>query len=145
MDIQQQLQERQSKIVARFTEMDDPLFAYELLLDTARRGCDLPACYKVDQFKVKGCQSQAWLWLSEEEDGTLHIVGDSDTLVVQGIISLLAESFNGLPCSLVAIAPTSFLQEAGVMSTFDTARRNGIGKIIETIKSFARNHSWERI
>lgn len=140
MDIQQLLQERQRQIVARFTEIDDPLFTYELLLDTARQSRELPACYRVDEFKVEGCQSQAWLWLSREDNKGIQIVGDSDTLVVRGIIALLAESFNGLPCSIVANAPTSFLQDAGVMDTFDTARRNGIGKIIETIRDFAKRN-----
>lgn len=139
MNVEQQIRKTQKAIVSRFTEMDDPLFTYELLLDTARQLPELPACYRTNEFKVEGCQSQAWLFLAVEE-GCLFIQGDSDTLVVRGIISLLAEAFNGRPCASVAQASTTFLEEAGVMDTFDSARRSGIAQIIETIQKYARDH-----
>ena len=143
MCVEQQIDTIQQNIVSRFTEMDDPLFTYEMLLDTARRYPSLPACYKIDEFKVEGCQRQAWLHLTCENDRFM-LMGESDTLVVRGIIALLAEAFNGQRCEDVALAPVDYLQKAGVMDTFDATRRSGIGKIVETIQVFAHEHSLAR-
>ena len=140
MSAEQQIRAIQQDIVARFTEIDDPLFTYELLLDTSRRYPGLPACCKTDSNKVEGCQSQAWLSLRCDK-GLLFFEGDSDTLVVRGIISLLAESFNGQPCEAVATAAVDFLQQAGVTDTFDATRRSGIAHIVEAIQVFARTTS----
>lgn len=137
MEVDQRIRIAQNKIVARFTEMDDPLFTYELLLDSARRFRPLNEDDRRDEYKVRGCQSQAWLKLSCE-GGAFHMEADSDTLVVKGIIALLAEAFEGRQCSDVAQAPVSFLQEARVMDTFDASRRSGIEKIVERIQAFAR-------
>jgi len=130
------IREAQQRMVVRFTEMDDPLFTYELLIDAGRRLERLLEAEKTDWRKVKGCQSQAWLKLSAP-GGAFRMEADSDTLVVCGILEMLTEAFNGASCAAVAAAPVDFLQEAGVMDTFDATRRAGISRIIEDIRAFA--------
>nr|WP_277927027.1 SufE family protein [Adlercreutzia sp. JBNU-10] len=116
--------------------LDDPLYAYELLLDVARRSPPLPDSERTVARRVRGCQSNAWLKL-EAREGVFFLEGDSDTLVIRGILALVAEVLNGAPCALVAETPLDFLQEAGVTDTFDAARRTGLAAVAETIRSFA--------
>ena len=113
--------------------MDDPLFTNELHIEAGRLLERHIEAQKTDGRKVKGCQSQAWLKLSAP-GGAFRMEADSDTLVVCGILEMLTEAFNG---AAVAAAPVDFLQEAGVIDTFDATRRAGISSIIEDIGAFA--------
>lgn len=129
----------QERIVGEFAELDDPLFQYQLLLDYACRLPGIPEGERAEELKVKGCQSQAWLDLSRDEQECFHMDADSDTLVVRGVLQLLALSFNGQRCAEVAEAPVDFLEQTGATATFDASRRSGIAAIVRTIREFAHS------
>ncbi len=132
------VQKAQKDVVDRFTEIDDPLYTYELLLDAAWHYCQLDESERTEDRKVRGCQSNAWLKL-ETHNGRIFIQGASDTLVIRGILALITEVFNGVPPKYIQDADFSYLERAGVLDTFDSSRRNGVSALLETIKNFAAN------
>ena len=55
----------------------------------------LPDALKVPATKVDGCASQVWLH-PQIEGGRFHFEGDSDAMIVRGLIALLRRLYDGL-------------------------------------------------
>lgn len=122
-------------ITEEFGSIDDALYRYELLLAYSSQLPRLPEAEKTNDKKVSGCQSNAWLKLSNP-DGLFHMEADCDTLIVRGILQVLSFVFEGQTCLTVSQTPMNFLERAGLLETFDSTRRSGISAIIAKIKDY---------
>ena len=93
--------EVQVQIIDAFNDAGDAFNQFTYLLQLASEFPELPAERKVEQALVKGCQSQVWLYTSVVDDGAgvpaMHIEGDSDTLMVRGVIRIYVLMFEGRP------------------------------------------------
>ena len=116
----------------------DEFYAYLIELSVALPPLDEE--HKTDDRLVKGCQSHVWLDM-RVKDGAFSFNGDSDTLILKGVLYLLREIFNGEPPDAVAAAKARFLEQTEIMATFDADRQKGIGFIIRHIQRFAAEHS----
>ena len=132
----EQIDEIQQRIIRQFTELDDPLDEYELLLRMSAAYKGLPKGQQHDSLLVQGCQSRVWLHCFTEQE-RFFFSAESDTLIVRGILSLLETVLCNQPCSQVAQAKLFFLQDAGVMATFNASRRQGISAVVKKMQQFA--------
>lgn len=130
------IEETQRTIVAEFAALDDVLDQYELLLRYAAELPELPLSLRTNDRVVEGCQSTAWLDLSYR-DGAIFIQGDSETLIIRGIINLIIRVLSGQPADAVANADIFFLEDADLMVTFNASRRAGVARILEKIQEYA--------
>ena len=89
------INEIQDEIIEEFSELDDWMDRYQLLIDLGNEQQPLPAEDKNDQNLIDGCQSRLWLACSQNEDGTLCFRAESDALIVKGIVSLLIRVLSG--------------------------------------------------
>ena len=89
------IEEKQDEIIEEFTELDDWMDRYQLLIDMGSGMEPLAEEKKTEQNLIDGCQSRVWLHASKSDDGTLHFEADSDALIVKGIISLLIGILDG--------------------------------------------------
>ncbi len=89
---------------------------------------------------IEGCQSHAWL-IMEASNGNISLRADSDTLIVRGILHLLINVLDRQTLYDIASAKLTFLDEAGLMTTFNASRRQGVGSIVSTIQQFARDRA----
>jgi cysteine desulfuration protein SufE len=67
---------------------DDWTDKYEYIIDIGKKLKPLPEVYKTEENKIKGCQSQVWLHPHIESDKVIF-EGDSDAVIVKGLIGLL--------------------------------------------------------
>ena len=130
------IEETQHTIVAEFAALDDVLDQYELLLRYAAELPELPLSLRTNDRVVEGCQSTAWLDLSCRDDA-IFIQGDSETLIIRGIINLIIRVLSGQPADAVANADIFFLEDADLMVTFNASRRAGVARILEKIQEYA--------
>lgn len=131
-----QINEIQEKIVSDFLEMGDGFDQYAYLIELSVQLRGLPEEKKTDDRLVKGCQSHVWLDMCME-DGAFFFDGDSDTLILKGVLFLLQDIFGGQPLEEVAKAKIWFFDQTEIMATFDADRQKGIGFIIRTMQDFA--------
>lgn len=130
------IEELQREIVSDFQNIGDSFDRYAYLVEL---GCALPPMpeqNKTDERLVEGCQSRVWLMI-ECEDNCFRFCADSDTLVVKGILYLFQQLFCGQPPADVARANVTFLKDAFVMETFESARQKGIGYVLNALQSAA--------
>lgn len=131
------IQERKAALTERlqsYTDKDDRL---RFIIES---GKNLPAMdekFKIDQFLVKGCISQAWLFPQLGDDGLVIFHADSEAMIVKGIIALLLEVFNGSTPAEILTEDGSFLTNVGVTQHLSTNRRNGLANVLKMIHFYA--------
>lgn len=105
------------------------------------QGKALPAfedVLKVPATKVEGCASQVWLFPKIEAD-TFSFQGDSDAMIVRGLIAVLQALYNGLPLSEISgVDAHAELARLGLTEHLSAQRSNGVRAMVERIQSVAR-------
>ncbi len=96
--------------------------------------------------KVNGCVSQVWLNcqpdMTNPEDPTLEFTGDSDALIVRGLIAILLAMFSAKPASqILELEPVPILNRLGLQEHLTPQRSNGLFSMVERIKRDAMNSS----
>lgn len=124
--------------------IDDLIDDFELLDDWEERykyvielGKTLPALSdteKNDTTKVRGCVSQVWL-VSELHDGCLHFRGESDAMIVQGLIAVLMKLFDGRrPEDILKTDALSVFKQMGFDEHLTPQRSNGLASMVQRIR-----------
>ena len=88
------INELQDEVIAEFSDFDDWMDRYQLLIDLGNEQEPLEEKYKTEQNLIEGCQSRVWLQ-ADDVDGKIVFKAESDALIVKGIIALLIKVFSG--------------------------------------------------
>src|ERR1700748_893428 len=94
MNVVQTIQETEDEIVDEFSLFDNWEDKYEYLIDLGKKLPPLDDQYKIDENKVRGCQSTVWL-VADYRDGRIFYKAESDAMIVKGLISMLIRVLSG--------------------------------------------------
>lgn len=126
----------QSRIVEEFSSQPTWEEKYKFLMEQGKTLPPYPEEFRLEKYKVKGCQSQVWLY--PEFDGTvIRYCVDSDALIVKGLASILHRTFSGQTPKAIAEAPMDFLQSIGLTSHLSQSRSNGLSAMVRQFKNYA--------
>ena len=128
--------ERISLIKQRFLQFKDWEDRYKELIHLGRELAPYPEDKRLDQFKVKGCQSQVWL-VPEFKDGRVFFHGDSDALLVKGIVGLLVSVYSDATPDEILSTNPDFLKEVGITEHLSMNRSNGLASMMKQIQMYA--------
>lgn len=110
---------------------------YEKIIELGKKWPGLPEEFKIDDLKVKGCQSQVWLKAELQTDGKVRYRGDSDAILVRGLVALVLTVYdNETPEDILAFEPL-FLKEIGLDTGLSPSRSNGLFSMIKQVKYYA--------
>lgn len=133
--------EIQQEFIDGFVAAGDTFEQFDYLLQLSAQLEELPEERKVKEVLVEGCQSQVWLYPSWEGAAPgegFALDGDSDTLMVRGVIYLFQQMFSGQDAQAIIECPVRFVEETELIYIFDAKRQAGVSAIASTIKGFAR-------
>ena len=130
------IEESQQEIIEEFSEMDDWMDRYQLLIDMGEEQAPLPAEEKNESNLIDGCQSRVWI-VCNEQDGRLHFRADSDALIVKGIIALLIRVINDHTPQEILDAKLHFIDDIGLREHLSPTRSNGLLAMIKQINFYA--------
>ena len=123
------------QIVDDFNFLDDWEDKYRYVIEEGKKMPALDESFKVDSNKVNGCASQVWLQFSISD--TLYFDGDSDAIIVKGLIAILRKLYNGAPVDQIkSISASENLKRLGLDDHLSSQRSNGVKAMVERIKSF---------
>ena len=129
--------DRQNKIVAEFSVFKTWEERYQHLIQIGKELPPFPEEKRLEDLKVKGCQSQVWLWANLDSEGRVVLQADSDALIVKGLVALLLKLYSHLtPDEILSTEPT-FISEIGLSSNLSPSRANGLVSMIKQIKYYA--------
>lgn len=127
------------EIAETFEFLDDWEDRYRHVIDMGKAMDPLEEAFKVPATKVEGCASQVWI-LPDISDGIFSFRGDSDAMIVRGLIAILADLFNGLPVAdVVKVDASSELGRLGLNDHLSAQRSNGVRAMVERIQTVAAN------
>jgi cysteine desulfuration protein SufE len=125
------------EIVEDFEFLEDWEERYRYVIEQGKAMEPLPDALKVPATKVDGCASQVWLHPTIE-GGKLHFDGESDAMIVQGLIALLRQLYNGLPLQeVLAVDARAEMARLGLNDHLSAQRSNGLRAMIERIREVA--------
>lgn len=128
--------DEQKKLVEKFSELQEWDDKYALLIKMGKDLGELESELKIDKNKISGCQSQVWMH-AELKDGKMIIKGDSDAMIVKGLIALLINVYSNQTPSDILSSPPKFLTEIGIDKHLSPTRKNGLGAMLKQIQLYA--------
>lgn len=132
----QTINELQAEVIEEFSELDDWMDRYQLLIDLGEEQQPLPAAEKTEQNLIDGCQSRVWL-VCDERDGHLYFRAESDALIVKGIVALLIRVLTGHTPQEILDADLHFIHDIGLTEHLSPTRSNGLLAMIKQMRMYA--------
>ena len=115
---------------------DDWNERYAHIIELGKAMPPLPVEYQTEENKIKGCQSSVWI-ISSLNDGRIQFKGDSDALIVKGLVSLVLRVFNNRTTDEILQLQPSFMQRIGLDSHLSPTRNNGLAAMMKQMKFYA--------
>lgn len=136
MSGQNSIEEIEKEIVEEFSLFDSWDDRYEYIIDLGKKLPPLEPEHKVDDNKVKGCQSTVWL-AADFKDGRVYYKADSDAVIVKGLVSMLIRVLSGQTPDDVVQAKLNFINEIGMTNHLAQTRSNGLLAMVKNMKNYA--------
>jgi cysteine desulfuration protein SufE len=124
------------EIVEEFSLFDSWDEKYEYIIDLGKRLPVLEERHKVNENRVKGCQSTVWL-VADYSNGKIWFKADSDAVIVKGLISMLIRVLSGHAPDEIIQAKLDFIQQIGMTTHLAQTRSNGLLSMVKQMKNFA--------
>lgn len=130
------INEIQDEIIEEFNAFDDWMDKYSLIIDMGNNLTPLDEQYKTNQNLIEGCQSRVWI-TAQLKDGKIHFEGESDAIIVKGIVSLLFRVLNNQTPNDILNNELYFIKEIGLQEHLSPTRSNGLVSMLKQMKLFA--------
>jgi len=130
------IEEIEQEIVEEFSLFDSWDDKYEYIIDLGKKLAPLDNKYKMDENRVRGCQSTVYL-VSDYKDGKVYYKAESDAVIVKGLISMLIRVLSGQKPDNIVNATLNFIKEIGMMTHLAQTRSNGLLAMVKQMKNFA--------
>ncbi len=122
------------EIAETFEFLDDWEDRYRHVIELGKALPDLDPAFQVPAFKVDGCASQVWL-RPMIHDGQFDFQGNSDAMIVKGLIAVLHALYSGVPLAqIAAIDAHAELGRLGLNEHLSSQRSNGVRAMVDRIR-----------
>ena len=116
------INELQDEVIAEFSDFDDWMDRYQLLIDLGNEQEPLEEKYKTEQNLIEGCQSRVWLQ-ADEVDGK--------------IVALLIKVLSGHTPDEILNTDLYFIDKIGLKEHLSPTRSNGLLSMVKQIRMYA--------
>ena len=130
------INEIQDEIIEEFSEFDDWMDKYQMLIDMGNDQPPLDDKYKTESNLIDGCQSRVWL-KADYADGVITFSAESDALIVKGIVSLLIRVLSGHSPKEIMDADLYFIDRIGLSDHLSPTRSNGLLAMVKQMRMYA--------
>ena len=130
------INELQDQVIEEFSDFDDWMDKYALLIDLGNSLPPLEEKYKTESNLIEGCQSRVWLQ-ADYEDGKIIFKGESDAVIVKGIVSLLINVLSGHTPQEILDTDLYFIEQIGLKEHLSPTRSNGLVAMVKQMRMYA--------
>lgn len=134
------INEIQQEIIDEFSVLDDWMDRYNLLIDYGNSLEAFASSDRTDENLIDGCQSKVW-FTAEMRDGLVYYHGDSDAILVKGIVALLIRVMSGHTAKEIVDADLYFIDDIGLREHLSPTRSNGLSAMLRQMRLFALTYS----
>ncbi len=127
-----------NEIAENLSYLDDWEDRYRYIIELGQKLPELTPEERNAANKVSGCVSQVWL-VSERDGARLTYRGESDALIVRGLVAILVALYSGRPAKEIAETDAiAIFDEMGLREHLSTQRSNGLVAMVNRIRTEAR-------
>jgi len=126
----------QDEIIDEFSGFDDWMDKYALLIELGNELQPLDTKYKTNSNLIEGCQSRVWLQ-ADFIDGKVIFQGESDAVIVKGLVSLLIKVLSNHTPEEILSADLYFINAIGLKEHLSPTRSNGLLSMLKQMKLYA--------
>ena len=130
----------QDEIIEEFSAFEDWLDKYSLIIEYGNGLEPMAESDKTERNLIDGCQSKVW-FTAEMQDGKVIYHGDSDAILVKGIVALLIRVLSNQTPAEIASADLYFLDDIQLREHLSPTRSNGLVAMLKQMKLFALTYS----
>lgn len=130
------INELQDNVIEEFSAFDDWMDKYGLLIDLGNSLSPLEDKYKTESNLIEGCQSRVWLQ-ADYADGKISFKGESDAVIVKGIVSLLIGILTDHTPLEILDADLYFIEKIGLKEHLSPTRSNGLVSMVKQMRMYA--------
>lgn len=130
------INEIQDGVIEEFSVFDDWMDKYALLIDMGNALPPIDDRYKTSNNLIEGCQSRVWLQ-ADYIDGKVIFQGESDAVIVKGIVSLLIRVLSHHTPQEILDADLYFIERIGLKEHLSPTRSNGLVAMLKQMKMYA--------
>lgn len=130
------INEIQDEIIEEFSGMDDWMDRYALLIEYGNDLEPMAEADKNEQNLIDGCQSKVW-FTAHMEDGNVIYKGDSDAILVKGIVALLIQVLSGHTPKEIVDADLHFIDDIQLREHLSPTRSNGLVAMLKQMRLYA--------
>ena len=130
------INELQDNVIEEFSAVDDWMDKDALLIDLGNSLPPLEEKYKTESNLIEGCQSRVWLQ-ADYEDGKIIFKGESDAVIVKGIVSLLINVLSGHTPQEILDTDLYFIEQIGLKEHLSPTRSNGLVAMVKQMRMYA--------
>ncbi|WP_455642560.1 SufE family protein, partial [Parabacteroides johnsonii] len=130
------INELQDNVIEEFSDFDDWMDKYALLIDLGNSLPPLEEKYKTESNLIEGCQSRVWLQ-ADYVDGKILFKGESDAVIVKGIVSLLISILSDHTPQEILDADLYFIEKIGLKEHLSPTRSNGLVAMVKQMRMYA--------
>ena len=131
------IDEIQQDIIDEFSEVDDWMDRYSMIIDLGNNLPEIDEKYKTPDHLIEGCQSRVWLNAELTPEGTVHYTADSDAIIVKGIISLLIQALDNQTPDDILKSDLHFIDAIGLSEHLSPTRSNGLVAMVKQMRLYA--------
>jgi cysteine desulfuration protein SufE len=130
------IEQVQNEIIDEFSVFTDWMDKYGYLIELGNDLQNLDPKEKIDQNLIKGCQSRVWL-VAEIENGKIIFRGESDAVIVKGLVALLLRVVSGRTPQEIIESDLHFIDDLGLKQHLSPTRSNGLLAMVKQIRLYA--------
>lgn len=132
------INEIQDQIIDDFSAFDDWMDKYQMLIELGNNLEPLAEQYKTPQNLIEGCQSRVWIQADYDSSAnTIHFTGDSDAVIVKGLVSLIIQVLNDHTPDEILSAELYFIERIGLREHLSPTRSNGLLAMVKQMRVYA--------
>lgn len=130
------INEIQDQIIEDFGLFDEWDEKYAYIIDLGKKLPGIDPEYKTEENIIKGCQSLVWM-VSTYKDGNVYFEGESDAIIVKGLVALLLKVLSGQPAEDIVKSNMYFIEKIGMQQHLSMTRSNGLASMVKQMKMHA--------
>ena len=130
----------QDEIIDEFSSFDDWMDRYSLLIDYGNGLEPFPEADRIDANLIDGCQSKVW-FTAAIQDGKVVYQGDSDAILVKGIVALLIRVLSGHTPEEIVGTQLYFIDAINLREHLSPTRSNGLNAMLRQMIAYAHQYN----
>lgn len=134
------VEQAQQELIEEFEIFDNWMDRYQYIIDMGKQLPAFPDAWKIDGYKIKGCQSNVWMNHDIQGD-TLTFYATSDAAIVSGLIGVLLRIYSERTAAEIRASEPHFLADLGLDKHLSPTRSNGLNAMLKTIYRVAEQET----